>query len=567
MSQTILTPEITDQLKQLDSEGKMYSIINTILDFINDGIDNGDFTQDDAFHDLDIALWIAYANNNIDDYLRYISSVRWLSGVEDLAAGCGTWYYRYAVSLMYLGRIDEAWKYAEEGVRQEPDYPWCWLILSALRAHRGDKEGALQAIERGLELVPGDYEFLRRRMEIEAGLPLDRMENHYISPEADARLQDENDADMDDERRAKALSVSTILCDTENLEKIKQLLDPTTWDNSSFFCNCTIPLAACNLSLRFIMNEAGLSKFDIAWIARLRNSIDTLVGEACRWIDEKSRHEIDVADLHLHSLDVNIDRSFEICFSRTDIPDSDLLQIYFTPDFEINASEQCNYFPEIYSREELHAIEQHINNHMGYYTGVFHEKISPDLHIDVYIIEPTPRRNFYTLVTVGMGAHVMDLPEDIPAALWGRAELVICLPPDWKIGSQDDNDYWPVCALKGLARLPGRHETFLAQGHTIPYGKPVAANTRFTGYILSALQNFPHAASYATLPDGDRVNFYQVIPLYDEEMQYKLENGHEALFRLLANVNPVVDIRRQNTCDGICFTPLFSNSHTAKYKN
>ena len=129
MRQTILTPEITDQLKQLDSEGKMYSIINTILDFINDGIENGDFTRDDALHDLDIALWIAYANNNIDDYLRYINSVQWLGGVEDLAAGCGTWYYRYAVSLMYLGRIDEAWKYAEEGVRQEPDYPWGWLIL------------------------------------------------------------------------------------------------------------------------------------------------------------------------------------------------------------------------------------------------------------------------------------------------------------------------------------------------------------------------------------------------------------------------------------------------------
>ena len=78
MSQTILTPEITNQLKQLDSEGKMYSIINTILDFINDGIDNGDFTRDDALHDLDIALWIAYANNNIDDYLRYINSVQWL---------------------------------------------------------------------------------------------------------------------------------------------------------------------------------------------------------------------------------------------------------------------------------------------------------------------------------------------------------------------------------------------------------------------------------------------------------------------------------------------------------
>ena len=183
MSQTILTPEVLDRLKQLDDAGEMYAIINTILDFINDGIEKGDFTQEEACHDLDIALWISYANNNLDDYLRYVSSVKWLSDVEDLAAGCGAWYYRYAVSLMYLGRIDEALKYAEEGVRQEPDYPWGWLILSALRAHHGDKSGALQAVERGLELVPGDYEFLQRKREIEAGYPLDVMENHYILPE------------------------------------------------------------------------------------------------------------------------------------------------------------------------------------------------------------------------------------------------------------------------------------------------------------------------------------------------------------------------------------------------
>ncbi len=567
MSQTILTPEITNQLKQLDSEGKMYAIINTILDFISDGIDNDDFTQDDAFHDLDIALWIAYANNNIDDYLRYISSVRWLSGVEDLAAGCGTWYYRYAVSLMYLGRIDEAWKYAEEGVRQEPDYPWGWLILSALRAHRSDKEGALQAVEHGLELVPGDYEFLQRRKEIEAGYPLDVMENHYISPEADAMLQDAENADMDDERRAKALSVSTILCDEQNLERIKQVLEPVTWNNDTFFCVCTIPLAACNLSIRFVMNEAGLSKFDVEWVARLRSSIDHLVGEACRWIDEKSRHEIDVADLHLHSLDVNIDRSFEIYFQRTDEPDSDLLQIYFTPDFEIDSMEQDNYFPETYSKGEMLAIEKHISNYFGNYAGVFHEKVSPDLHVDIYIVTPTPQHNYYTLVTVGMGAHVMNLPDDMPEGLWGRAELVMCLPPDWNIQSLDDKDYWPVYALKVLARLPGRHDTFLAQGHTIPYGKPLAENTLLSGYILSDLRNFPREASYTTLPDGDRVNFYQVIPIYNEEMQYKLENGHEALFRLLADVSPVVDIQRQNTCDGMCFTPLFNNNNAGKYKN
>ena len=35
---------------------------------------------------------------------------------------------------------------------------------------------------------------------------------------------------------------------------------------------------------------------------------------------------------------------------------------------------------------------------------------SPDIHVDIYIIEPTRKRNYYTLITSGMGAHRMNVP-------------------------------------------------------------------------------------------------------------------------------------------------------------
>ena len=60
---------------------------------------------------------------------------------------------------------------------------------------------------------------------------------------------------------------------------------------------------------------------------------------------------------------------------------------------------------------------------------------------------------------------------------------------------------------EGVVPFAGNHDTFLAKGHTIPYGKPLAENTRLTGYILSDLQNFPREASYVTLPDGDKGQF------------------------------------------------------------
>ena len=35
------------------------------------------------------------------------------------------------------------------------------------------------------------------------------------------------------------------------------------------------------------------------------------------------------------------------------------------------------------------------------------------------------------------------------------------------------------------------------------------------------------------LPDGGGVNFYQIIPLYDEELEYKLQHDAHALLDLM----------------------------------
>ena len=101
----------------------------------------------------------------------------------------------YSVALMYCGRLEEALEYAERGALEEPDYPWIWLQVGKLRAHFGDQAGALVAVEQGLKLEPGDYEFLTLQEEIKAGATLEQMEYHWINPDADQTLQrglDEN---------------------------------------------------------------------------------------------------------------------------------------------------------------------------------------------------------------------------------------------------------------------------------------------------------------------------------------------------------------------------------------
>ena len=42
------------------------------------------------------------------------------------------------------------------------------------------------------------------------------------------------------------------------------------------------------------------------------------------------------------------------------------------------------------------------------------------------------------------------------------------------------------------------------------------------------------------------VNFYQLIPLYREEMDFKCQNDAESLLDIMSDVSFVVDIHRDN---------------------
>ena len=69
--------------------------------------------------------------------------------------------------------------------------------------------------------------------------------------------------------------------------------------------------------------------------------------------------------------------------------------------------------PVLYPEEEIEIIEAHIAEHYGKFDKVFHELVSADLHIDIAVVEPTEDRNYYTLVTMGMGAHRMNVPPEL----------------------------------------------------------------------------------------------------------------------------------------------------------
>ena len=541
---SLLSAEDIETLAAFDegTAGYFGKMLRWLEDFIKTGVEEERFSEKQAHQDLQIALWYAFASNNLDDYIHYYRTVEWMKASEKNAAGCATWYYRYSVALMYCGRLEEALEYAERGAQEEPDYPWIWLQVGKLRAHFGNKAGALDAVKQGLKLEPGDYEFLTLKKEIEAGAPLEQMEYHWINPDADQTLQQGLDADADDKQR----SISCITVDQEGLEHFWQIFGPKPEEciTDSPYTQFPYPAQDRTIDLVFQMNEAGMSKLHSDWLEELKGWI-----QSGRWLD---RNHPDGRAAHLDTVLVGLDYRMGLLYKLTE--DDAYFQIFLNPDGTEQEgtfwSSEENRVPEVYTEEEMSAVEQHIKNTFGEFENVFHELVSPDIHVDICVVPPSEERDYYTLVTMGMGAHRMNVPEELAEYKLERAELAIALPPDWKLDEEslkNERWYWPIGLLKVLARLPISNDTWLGFGHTMDKQSPFAEDTKLCAAILVGPQDVVwNGGEVCTLPSSEEVNFYQVIPLYHNEMEYKMEHDADALLEKMAGISFVVNPTRQN---------------------
>lgn len=267
----LLTDEDVKVLESFDEGYEAYfgKMIDYLDKFVEQGIKEGHFTEQQAAENLELALWYGFAYNNLDIYPAYYRSLEIMKPAEKNAKGCGAWYYRYSIALMYCSKLNEAMKYAEKAITEEPSYPWGWLQAAKLRYHFGFTESALQAIEEGLKLVPDDYEFLTLRKEISLGYTLEQLEYHWIGPEHDKKLQAGLDKDADDKQR----SIAGIIKNEEQLQNIKLLFSPENWDADNPFCSGLIQLNQIKLQILFRMNEAALSKMNFEWLAAQKEVI------------------------------------------------------------------------------------------------------------------------------------------------------------------------------------------------------------------------------------------------------------------------------------------------------
>lgn len=185
------------------------------------------------------------------------------------------------------------------------------------------------------------------------------------------------------------------------------------------------------------------------------------------------------------------------------------------------------------NEELIAAISSHIEGTIGPVSSVLHEIISPLVHVDLHIVAPGKDRHFWLIVTSGMS----EQPQRVPAGddEFKHVELCAMIPADWPGKSdlsEDPRFAWAASAMKMIARYPHATGAFVGYGHTLDFalhaktgGMP---DSPFTGALLYEPRGV-NPTFRTLLLDDRRILFLQLVPLFPDEVEYKLKKGSKAL--------------------------------------
>lgn len=216
-----------------------------------------------------------------------------------------------------------------------------------------------------------------------------------------------------------------------------------------------------------------------------------------------------------------------------------------------------------YTESEYNTILMHIERYFGEIVQIYSGSLAnPDnmdrafVDLDLCLIAPTPERNYYTFVTIGFGAFKMPVPRDYLRKKLSRAELCFALPPETDFSKVEVQDLWPMKMMNSLVYHVVKERLWIGWGNTFFDGdKPFSENTKLGSIMLvSPGGDNPQVC---VLPNDEEVNFYCLLPLYKEEVEYVRNFGQSHLLdRFVSNeavLNefkdvPIINEKRPNVC-------------------
>lgn len=152
------------------------------------------------------------------------------------------------------------------------------------------------------------------------------------------------------------------------------------------------------------------------------------------------------------------------------------------------------------------------------------------------------------LVVVTSGLRYSTLHDGLAVAD-RRAELLINLPAEWVIGSDDDKDCtWLIEWLDSLVNDIRERRIYLGEYKFFMNGEsmsPLGPETEQSCFLALGKSTIGHEIE---VEHGEKATLYTLMPVYAEEREMEKANGLNSLLELFEehDITEVVDLRRMN---------------------
>ncbi|EFY06601.1 hypothetical protein HMPREF9444_01624 [Succinatimonas hippei YIT 12066] len=179
------------------------------------------------------------------------------------------------------------------------------------------------------------------------------------------------------------------------------------------------------------------------------------------------------------------------------------------------------------SSEDRQAFFTHINKHFGKSKLLFNAD-----GVEFYEIEASEQHDYKMIVSLGVSALSMPVPQGFSEKENSKTELCVILPKKWEMNLNEERLSWPLKVLSSLCNYVLTEKAFVGFGFSFDNGKPFSSHTKFQGAMLTALGDYPKEAQNYQVADGFQVNLFQMVPLLPMEVAYRLNHSAQDLLNL-----------------------------------
>jgi hypothetical protein len=169
---------------------------------------------------------------------------------------------------------------------------------------------------------------------------------------------------------------------------------------------------------------------------------------------------------------------------------------------------------------------------------IIHPSNEMSVHVDVYRVQPSNERPYWTLITGGMSDARQNIPKEA-TAISGRTEIMMYVP---------EPQPWFYNELIWLGEMPFKQKTFLHWYHTAPRESLHEVEPTKLTYFYFLPPYFENEEFDSLKIEGDKVDILWAIPITRREREYAVKNGGRELEEVFvkAELDPVFDEKRKS---------------------